>query len=168
MRKIIALQILILFVVSFLAGLASYFILPQEKIILFIETIDRRVISMEHATEKISIILALGSFIIIFFLATHPYLIKFAKVFVSLKICFFGLSSMVLLELNDQIIFYSAWWFPFQFLYCMISLIFIHQIERASQMKRKKNLNVTTKFITFLVMYGIIVSVEVFILRVLS
>lgn len=165
MRKAVLYEQLVILIICFMAGVGSYYLFTPAEITDFVRIIDDRVLEPKNATEQQTVLLAFGSLFVVFLLGTNPFFIMIAKVLVAARICFFGLSSVLLLQSNEDVLFYSAWWFPFQFIYCMISLIFIYRLQQLANMKQKQNKHRLTKMIPYFVIYGIFVVGELFVLR---
>lgn len=167
MRKALLYEQLVILIVCFMAGIGSYYLFTPAEITEFVRIIDNRVLEPQKATEQQTVLLAFGSLFMVFLLGTNPFFMMIAKVFVAAKICFFGLSSVLLLQSNEDIFVYSAWWFPFQFIYCMICLIFIYRLQQIVNMKQKQNKQRLMQMMPYLVIYGIFVAGELFVLRYL-
>lgn len=165
MRKAIVYEQLVILIVCFLAGVGSFYLFAPTEMTEFVRFIDNRVLEPQKATNQQTVLLAFGSLFMVFLLGTNPFFMMIAKVIVAARICFFGLSSVLLLQSNEDVLFYSAWWFPFQFVYCMISLIFIYRLQQLAKAKQKQNKHRLVQMIPYFLVYGIFVVGELLVLR---
>lgn len=123
-------------VFCYIAGAFSYYLFSSEQAIYFISMIDPRVVEPTSATVERTIILAFASFFVVYMLGMNPILLFISKLTVALRICFFGLASIILLLTNEDLVVYGVWWFPFQFLYCIISLVFVYRLQQFATIKK--------------------------------
>ena len=165
LRKAVLYQQLIILIICFLAGVGCFYLFSPAEIKEFIGFVDGRVLNPQQTTNQQTILLAFGSFFVVFLLGTNPFFIQIAKILVAARICFFGLSSIILLQSNEEVLFYGAWWFPFQFVYCLVSLMFIYRLQQLLGTKKKRNQNRLIQLMPYFVLYGIIVIGELFVLR---
>ena len=165
MRKAMLYEQLVILIVCFMAGVGSFYLFAPVEITEFVRIIDSRVFEPQNATDRQTVLLAFGSLFMVFLLGTNPLFIWIAKVIVAARICFFGLSSVLLLQSNEDVLFYSAWWFPFQFVYCMISLLFIYRLQQITNMKQKQKKSKLVKVVPYFIVYSIFVMGELAVLR---
>lgn len=167
MRKAIIYEQLVILIICFLAGVGSFYLFEPAEITRFVQLIDSRVLEPQLATNKQTVLLAFCSFFMVFLLGTNPFFIMIAKVIVAARICFFGLSAVLLLQSNEDVLFYSAWWFPFQFVYCMISLVFVYRLQQLANAKQKQASSRLMKLIPYFVIYSLFVVGELAVLHYL-
>jgi len=165
MRKAMLYEQLVILIVCFMAGVGSYYLFEPAEMIEFVRIIDTRVLEPQNATNQQTVLLAFGSFFMVFLLGTNPLFIWIAKIVVAARICFFGLSSIILLQSNEEILFYSVWWFPFQFVYSMICLMFVYRLLQWVDSQKKQKQRRLAYVMPYFVVYSILVVGELLVLR---
>lgn len=118
--KSLLIQYAFILIVSFVSGVICFQAFSMEKAMNLIRFVDPRVVNMENITIWHTILPLVVWICIVLFFATHQYLHSFAPLVVGVKATFFGFSSVFLLTQQESLLFYSVWWFPFQFLYCVL------------------------------------------------
>ncbi|ATP39571.1 hypothetical protein CSE16_05620 [Solibacillus sp. R5-41] len=135
MRKMIYVQYATMIVLSFISGVACYQLFDIQQVTQIIEWGDRRLLSVDKPTFIWSIIPFLLAIITVLLFSTHKFLTMIAPIIIAIKVTFLGFSSVFLLVQHHSIKLYALWWFPFQFLYCLllIALYKSGQINRSGR-----------------------------------
>lgn len=120
LQKALFVQYAFIFVISFVSGVICFQAFSMDKAMKLIQIVDPRIINVENITIWHTIIPLCVWIVIVLLFATHQFLHPFAPLVVGVKATFFGFSSVFLLTQQQSLLFYSAWWFPFQLLYCFL------------------------------------------------
>ncbi len=138
MRKSILWQNTAMITVSFIAGVAFFQLFSLSQATEVIQLLDRRLL-LESEPTLIQSIIPIAIFIgIVLLFATHPYFFGIAKVGIAIKTCFFGFSSVYLLAQKNELLAYGVWWFPFQFLYIVMLVVFCEYLVATHKATRKR------------------------------
>lgn len=127
MRKILVIQYATMLVLAFVSGVACYQLFELEQIVQVITWGDRRLLTLDEPASifwnAFPVILSVG---VVLFFSTHRYLPIMAPIFIAIKMTFFGFSSVFLLVQHESVKLYGLWWFPFQFIYCILLIVMYH------------------------------------------
>lgn len=160
MRKNILWQNTVMVTVSFIAGVVCFQLFSLEQAKQVINIMDKRILLETTPTLIQSIIpLAIAVSIVLLF-ATHPYFFNIAKIAIAFKTCFFGFSSVYLLAQQNELLAYGTWWFPFQFLYVVILVLFSEYLASAHKITKKKGDFSLRPGIIILILISLVFSLE--------
>ncbi|SOB94108.1 hypothetical protein SAMN05880501_101758 [Ureibacillus xyleni] len=137
-RSTLLIQFAVILAISFVSGVVCFQLFPLDKAMELIKYIDPRVLELTDITIWNTIIPLVAWIVLVLFFATHPYLHVLARFVVAVKATFFGFSSVFLLTQQESLLVYSAWWFPFQFVYCILLFLLcsVYATKKVGQ-KRK-------------------------------
>ncbi|RKQ18006.1 hypothetical protein [Ureibacillus endophyticus] len=119
-RSTLVIQFAVILAISFVSGVVCFQLFPLDKAMELIKYIDPRVLELEKITIWNTIFPLIPWIVLVLFFTTHPYFHVLARFVVAVKATFFGFSSVFLLTQQESLLVYSVWWFPFQFLYCIL------------------------------------------------
>ena len=160
MRKNILWQNTVMVTVSFIAGVVCFQLFSLEQAKQVINIMDKRILLETTPTLVQSIIpLAIAVSIVLLF-ATHPYFFNIAKIAIAFKTCFFGFSSVYLLAQQNELLAYGTWWFPFQFLYVVILVLFSEYLASTHKITKKKGDFSLKPAIIILILISFVFSLE--------
>lgn len=164
-QKTLLIQYVLILVISFVSGVICFQAFSMDKAMNLIQLVDPRLLDVENITVWHTILPLCVWIAIVLFFATHQYLHPFAPLVVGVKVTFFGFSSVFLLTQQQSLLFYSAWWFPFQFLYCiLLFLLCMVQKSKKSGPNRKRyvlhRLLMMTLFLFTVICAGEIVTIS--------
>lgn len=120
MRKIIYVQYATMIVLCFISGVACYQLFEIQQITKIIEWGDRRLLSVDKPTFIWNTIPFIIAIMTVLLFSTHKFLSRIAPIFIAIKVTFLGFSSVFLLVQHHSVKLYALWWFPFQFIYCLL------------------------------------------------
>lgn len=159
--KSLFIQYAIILVVSFVSGVICFQAFSMVKAMNLIGFVDPRLLDLEGLSIWHTILpLAVWIGIVLFF-ATHSFLHPFAPLVVGVKVTFFGFSSVFLLTQQESLLFYSLWWFPFQFLYCVLLFVLCMVRKRAANGLQRKSLFLGRLLVMTLVLFTVICAGEI-------
>lgn len=164
MRKGLILQNAFMIAISFIAGVACYQLFELKDAIRLIGMIDSRILADSLPTLASSIIPLAISIVVVLLFATHPYVSSLAKIFIAMKMTFFGFSSVYLLAQKSALLAYGAWWFPFQFIYAILLLLICESIIHNYRIHRKRGFLPFKQLLVLIVFIILIFVVELFVI----
>lgn len=132
LQKSLLVQYVLIFIISFVSGVICFQAFSMDKAMNLIRIVDPRILNVDNITIWHTILPLVAWIGIVLFFATHQFLHPFAPLVVGVKVTFFGFSSVFLLTQQQSLLFYSAWWFPFQFLYCLL-LFMLCMVQRSKR-----------------------------------
>ncbi|MEK4424701.1 hypothetical protein [Solibacillus sp. FSL K6-1523] len=135
MRKMIYVQYATMIVLCFISGVACYQLFDIQQVTQIIEWGDRRLLSVDKPNFIWSTVPFIAAIMIVLLFSTHKYLTMIAPIFIAIKVTFLGFSSVFLLVQHHSIKLYAFWWFPFQFVYCLL-LIALYKSGQKSNFGR--------------------------------
>lgn len=161
MRKSILWQNTAMITVSFIAGVAFFQLFSLDQATKVIQILDRRLL-FESTPTLLQSIIPIAIFIsIVLLFATHPYFFSLAKVGIAIKTCFFGFSSVYLLAQKNELLAYGLWWFPFQFLYIVMLVVFCEYLVATHKASKKKERFSIRETAILLLFFGVIFFLEI-------
>lgn len=150
-----------MFVSSFIAGIALYYLLTIEQLQIFLQMLEP-VLNQDGESQKLQIILrTVVTFIIITIFASHPILAIVSYFLIAAKIALFSLCSMYLVVEHQNVLAYSIWWFPIQLVQCFVLIIYF---ARLNKLKQKPNKVIATIILFSIIEISILLA-ELFIIR---
>ena len=167
MRNYLYIQYTAMIVICFICGVLCYQLFEMEQIEQLITILDQRLLSLEKPTIIWSVVPFLVALSVVLFFSTHKYLAKVALVFIALKFTFLGLSSVFILVQHDSVQLYALWWFPFQFLYCIVLIIFYEMINKQNSSRALKRSTPWKRVLALIIVCILLISLENFVITYL-
>ena len=164
MRKMIYVQYATMIVLSFISGVACYQLFDIQQITQIIEWGDRRLLSVDKPTLIWSTVPFLAAILTVLLFSTHKYLTMIAPIFIAIKVTFLGFSSVFLLVQHHSIKLYALWWFPFQFLYCLLLIMLYKSGQKISFGRTIRGAVPWKKVVAVLVLMIIVFTLENFVI----
>lgn len=123
-RSLLFIHLFIILAVGYIGGTLLFREMPAASMEKLITFFDARVVYGQDVGIIRPVIMT-ALFFIIAFLFSLVKQIRFAVLFFgALKSVLFGLSSAYLLGSGMKILDYTIWWFPFQFVTCLLFLAY--------------------------------------------
>ncbi|WP_432359144.1 hypothetical protein [Sporosarcina sp. UB5] len=123
-RSLSFIHLFIILAVGYIGGALLFREIPVVATEKWIGFFDPRVISSTDGTIVRPFITLLLFFVVTFLLSANSKTRHAILFFGAVKCVLFGLSSSFLLYSGMKIWEYAIWWFPFQFISCLIFLIY--------------------------------------------
>ncbi len=123
-RSLSFIHLFIILAVGYIGGALLFREIPIEASERWIGFFDPRVISTSDGSAWRPFITLLLFFVVTFLLSVNSKTRHAILFFGAIKCVIFGLSSSFLLYSGMKIWQYTIWWFPFQFISCLLFLIY--------------------------------------------
>ncbi|MEG0385522.1 MAG: hypothetical protein RR642_12285 [Solibacillus sp.] len=164
MRKMIYVQYATMIVLSFISGVACYQLFDIQQVTQIIEWGDRRLLSVDKPTFIWSIIPFLIAISTVLLFSTHKYLTMIAPIIIAIKVTFLGFSSVFLLVQHHSIKLYAFWWFPFQFIYCLLLIALYKSGQKSNFGRPIRGIVPWKKVVAVLVLMIVVFAIENFVI----
>lgn len=152
-------------VVGFLSGVACFYLFDLEQAIALIQLMDGRILQQQEPSIIQTILPVAFAIAIVLLFATHPFCAFVAKWLIALRATFLGFSSMYLLTQQQSLLAYGIWWFPFQFVYCVLLLMICLSISTKRLMRFAKKGNATYRRMgAIILLFGVIALLEILVI----
>lgn len=161
MRTSSIIQFTVMIALSFVCGVICFQLFDLQQAAALINLMDARILQEEAPTIWQTITPLAISVVIVVLFATHPYCAFIAKWLVALRATFLGFSSVYLLAQQKSLLAYGIWWFPFQFIYCILLLAICIIVSTRSSRMPKKGVFATRRLITMLIIFIIVACLEI-------
>ncbi|WP_107839861.1 hypothetical protein [Metasolibacillus meyeri] len=165
MRTSIIIQLTSMIVVGFLSGVACFYLFSLEQAIALIQLMDGRILQQQAPSVIQTILPVVFAIAVVLLFATHPFCAFVAKWLIALRATFLGFSSMYLLTQQKSLLAYGIWWFPFQFIYCILLLMICLGISTQRPMRfAKKGTATYRRMLAIILLFGIIALFEILVI----
>ncbi|AXH98819.1 hypothetical protein DV702_03210 [Sporosarcina sp. PTS2304] len=122
-RSLSFIYLFVILAISYIGGALLFREWPIASFEPFVGLFDQRVVKGSDASIWSPLIVT-SSFIALVMILSKYKRVRFIIMFVGATKCVvFGLSSTYFLSTGMKLVMYAVWWFPFQFLGCLVFLI---------------------------------------------
>ena len=150
-----------MFVSSFIAGIALYYLISMEHLQAFLQLVEPVVLT-ESETQQLYIIIRTAlTFLVITIFASHPLLSIVSYFVIAMKIVLFSLCSMYIVIEHQNVLAYCFWWFPIQLVQCIVLIIYYTRMK----LLKGKSVQVIATIILFILIEIVILLAELVIIR---
>lgn len=161
-RSLSFVHLFVILAVGYIGGALLFREMPATAVEQLLSIFDARVIYGHEAGIIRPVAMTVLFFVVVYALSALRKLRFTVLFFGAIKCVLFGVSSGFLLGTGMKIIDYSIWWFPFQFLTCLLFLIYCAVLSppfftRTNGAKRRNDKAVPT----LIIMTAIVTIVEV-------
>ncbi|MCZ2259512.1 hypothetical protein [Sporosarcina sp. G11-34] len=157
-RSLSFIHLFVILAVGYIGGALLFREMPAASMEKFITIFDARII-YGHEVGIIRPVVMTALFFVVAYLFSLVKQLKFAVLFFgAFKAVLFGLSSAYLLGSGMKILDYSVWWFPFQFVTCLLFLAYCALLSPPFFLGKINRQKRNEKALTVLVIVTVVVT----------
>ncbi|MEO4053291.1 hypothetical protein [Solibacillus sp. CAU 1738] len=160
MRTSSIVQFTVMIALSFVCGVICFQLFDLQQATALINLMDARILQQDAPSIWQTILPLAISIVIVVLFATHPYCAFIAKWLIALRATFLGFSSVYLLAQQKSLLAYGIWWFPFQFIYCILLLAICLIVSTKTRKMPKRGILAPRRLIVMIIVFIVVACFE--------